>query len=52
VKKGNRSVLEFLNAFLAEQKANGTFARLQAKYNISYSELPNQPLLPGGRAIR
>jgi polar amino acid transport system substrate-binding protein len=52
VKKGNRSVLEFLNTFLAEQKADGTFARLQAKYSIGFSELPNQPLLPGGRAIR
>lgn len=52
VKKGNRSVLELLNAFLAQQKANGTFAQLQAKYKIPFAELPNQPLLPGGRAIR
>ncbi len=51
VKKGNRSVLKFLNAFLTEQKANGTFARLQAKYSIRYSELPNRPLLPGWRPM-
>jgi polar amino acid transport system substrate-binding protein len=52
VQKGNRTLLEFLNVFLVQQKAGGTFAQLQAKYKLSFVDLPNQPLLPGGRPIR
>ena len=52
VQKGNRALLEFLNAFLAQQKADGTFAQLKAKYKLTFADLPNQPLLPGGRPIR
>jgi len=51
VKKGNFSVLEFLDAFLAEQKSNGTLARLQAKYSMSFPDLPRQAM-PGRNATR
>jgi polar amino acid transport system substrate-binding protein len=52
VQKGNPSVLAFLNAFLAQQKSNGSFKKLQAEHlKISFDGLPDQPLLPGDRKI-
>jgi polar amino acid transport system substrate-binding protein len=52
VQKGNAGVIEFLNAFLAQEKANGTFKKLQAEHlKITFDDLPNQPLLPGDRKI-
>lgn len=41
VKKGNGGVLAFLNAFLAEQRENGTFYALQKKwFGQSFEDLP------------
>jgi polar amino acid transport system substrate-binding protein len=52
VKKGNRDLLEFLNSYLAAQKANGGLRRMQAKYQLSVDDLPEEPLLPGGVGLR
>lgn len=52
VQKGNNSVTEFLNAFLAEQKKNGTFKKLQTEHLKISFELPNEPLLPGDRKMK
>jgi polar amino acid transport system substrate-binding protein len=52
VQKGNPGLLDFLNAFLAQQKTNGTFTKLQAEHlKITFDDLPSQPLLPGDRKI-
>jgi polar amino acid transport system substrate-binding protein len=52
VQKGNASLLEFLNAFLKQQKDDGTFKKLQAEYlKITFDDLPSEPLLPGDRKI-
>jgi polar amino acid transport system substrate-binding protein len=52
VQKGNGSLLQFLNAFLAKEKADGDFKKLQAEYlKITFQDLPNQPLLPGDRKM-
>jgi polar amino acid transport system substrate-binding protein len=52
VQKGNAGLLEFLNAFLAQEKANGTFKKLQTEHlKITFDDLPNQPLLPGDRRL-
>jgi polar amino acid transport system substrate-binding protein len=51
VQKGNKSVLEFFNAFLAEQKKNGTLKKLQAEHLKITFELPDVPLLPGDRPV-
>lgn len=52
VQKGNKSVVDFLNKFLAQEKANGTFRKLQGEYlKIIFDDLPNEPLLPGDRKI-
>jgi polar amino acid transport system substrate-binding protein len=52
VQKGNPSLLEFLNAFLAQQKTNGNFKKLQTEHlKITFEDLPNEPLLPGDRKI-
>jgi polar amino acid transport system substrate-binding protein len=52
VQKGNPSVLAFLNAFLAQEKSNGTFKKLQAEHlKITFDNLPDYPLLPGDRKI-
>ena len=52
VQKGNAGLLDFLNAFLFQEKANGTFKRLQAEHlKITFDNLPDQPLLPGDRKI-
>ena len=52
MQKGNASLLQFLNAFLASEKANGDFKKLQAEYlKITFDELPNEPLLPGDRKM-
>jgi polar amino acid transport system substrate-binding protein len=47
VDKGNRELLDFVNGFLAEQKANGTFAQLQRKYGLQFTRLPDRPFPPG-----
>ena len=53
VQKGNKGVTDFLNAFLAQQKANGTMKKLQVEYlKISFDQLPNEPLLPGDRKMK
>lgn len=52
VQKGNVSLLGFLNAFLGQQKADGTFKKFQSEYlKITFDELPNEPLLPGDRKM-
>src|SRR5256712_337401 len=53
VQKNNKSLVDFLNAFLAQQKSNGTYKQLQSKWlRIMFDDLPNQPLLPGDRPIK
>jgi polar amino acid transport system substrate-binding protein len=52
VQKGNRSVLDYLNTFLAQQKASGSMKQLQAQFlKINFEDLPSQPMLPGDRPI-
>jgi polar amino acid transport system substrate-binding protein len=52
VQKGNSSLLQFLNDFLAKEKADGDFKKLQAEYlKITFDDLPNEPLLPGDRKM-
>jgi polar amino acid transport system substrate-binding protein len=52
VQKGNSSLLQFLNAFLAKEKSDGAFKNLQAEYlKITFDDLPNEPLLPGDRKM-
>jgi polar amino acid transport system substrate-binding protein len=51
VAKGNRGLRDFLNDYLERQKANGTVRRLQVKYDLTFVELPDRPLLPGGRTV-
>ena len=52
VHKGNQALLDFLNAYLAEQRANGTFTQLQLKYKLSVAPLPDRPLPVRGRPAR
>jgi polar amino acid transport system substrate-binding protein len=53
VRKDNESLLQFLNAFLSQEKANGTYKAYQSKYlKITFDDLPNEPLLPGDRKIK
>jgi polar amino acid transport system substrate-binding protein len=53
VQKNNKSLVDFLNAFLAQQKSNGTYKQLQVKWlKITFDDLPNQPLLPGDRPVK
>ena len=41
VAKGNKELLELLNKFFAEQRANGTIAKLQEKWlGRSFPDLP------------
>jgi polar amino acid transport system substrate-binding protein len=52
VQKGNTSLLKFLNAFLAKEKSDGDFKKLQAEFlKITFDDLPNEPLLPGDRKM-
>ena len=52
VQKGNKSVTDFLDAFLNQQKANGNFHKLQEEHlKIVFDNLPNEPLLPGDRKM-
>jgi polar amino acid transport system substrate-binding protein len=52
VKKGNADLVQFFNAFLAGEKSNGDFKKLQAEYlKITFDDLPNEPLLPGDRKM-
>jgi polar amino acid transport system substrate-binding protein len=53
VQKGNKSVVDYLNAFLAQQKSNGTMKKLQTQWlKITFDDMPSQPMLPGDRPIR
>lgn len=53
VQKNNKELLDFLNAFLTQQKSSGAYKQLQAKWlKITFDDLPNQPLLPGDRPIK
>jgi polar amino acid transport system substrate-binding protein len=52
VQKGNAGLLEWLNGFLAREKADGGFKTLQAEYlKITFDDLPNEALLPGDRKM-
>ncbi len=52
VNKNNTKLLEFLNSRIAELKANGKMKELQEKWlNISFDNLPDEPLLPGNVPI-
>ena len=52
VKKGNAELLDFFNAFLAEQRKNGTMSALQEQWlGKSFPNLPDKPLLPGDLPI-
>lgn len=52
VKKGNKDLLAFLNAFFAKVKANGEMKRLQEKwFGRSFDDMPNEPRLPGDRPV-
>jgi polar amino acid transport system substrate-binding protein len=52
VQKGNASLLAFLNAFLKQERDDGTFKKLQAEHlKITFDDLPSEPLLPGDRKI-
>jgi len=53
VQKGNTSLLQFLNAFLAQEKSNGEMKKLQTEWlKITFDDMPNQPMLPGDRAMK
>jgi len=52
VKDGNKQVLDCLNAGLTKVKASGEMKKLQEKLlKISFDDLPDQPLLPGGDPV-
>ena len=52
IKKGNASLQQFLDAFLAGEKKNGDFNKLQTQYlKITFDDLPKEPLLPGDRKM-
>lgn len=53
VQKGNAGVLEFLNSFLAQQKASGSMKKLQTQWlKITFDDMPNKPMLPGDRPMK
>lgn len=53
VQKGNTGVLEFLNSFLAQQKASGSMKKLQTQWlKITFDDMPNKPMLPGDRPMK
>ncbi|HEY9862402.1 MAG TPA: transporter substrate-binding domain-containing protein [Candidatus Obscuribacterales bacterium] len=52
VKKGNQDLLDLLNRFLGDLRAQGELKRLQSKwFKITFEDLPTQPLLPGDRPL-
>lgn len=51
VQKGNQVVLEYLNQFMAEVRANGELKRLQQLWLKRTFDLPDKPLLPGDRPL-
>lgn len=52
VAKGNNSVREYLDAFLAQQKTDGTMKQLQNEWlKITFDNLPSKPMLPGDRPM-
>ena len=53
VQKGNKSVVDYLNTFLAQQKSSGSMKKLQTQWlKITFDDMPSQPMLPGDRPIR
>ena len=53
VQKGNKSVVDYLNTFLAQQKSSGSMKQLQSQWlKITFDDMPSQPMLPGDRPIR
>jgi polar amino acid transport system substrate-binding protein len=53
VQKGNTGVLEFLNSFLAQQKASGSMKKLQTQWlKITFDDMPSKPMLPGDRPMK
>jgi polar amino acid transport system substrate-binding protein len=50
VQKGNAGLRDYLNDFIAQQKANGTFLQLQTKYNLNFAALPDKPAPRNGAA--
>ena len=52
VQKGNKSVVDFLNVFLEQQKSSGSMKQLQTQWlKITFEDLPNKPMLPGDRPM-
>jgi polar amino acid transport system substrate-binding protein len=52
VKRGNKELLDYLNAFLDKMRKNGTMYQLQEKwFGQSFKDLPNVGLLPGDRPM-
>lgn len=52
VKKGNRALLDYLNQFLSQVRDSGELKQLHQKWlKASFDQLPQEPLLPGDRAI-
>jgi len=52
VQKGNSSLVDFLNAFLAQEKKSGEMKKLQAEWlKITFDDMPNKPMLPGDRPM-
>lgn len=52
VRKGNRELRDYLNQFLAEQRKNGTMAKLQERWlGRTFPDLPSEARLPGDRPI-
>jgi polar amino acid transport system substrate-binding protein len=51
VSKGNKSVQEYLDAFLAQQKSSGSMKQLQQEWLKITFDMPNKPMLPGDRPM-
>lgn len=52
VKKGDRELLALLNQFLQQQRDQGEMRKLQQDwFKMTFDNLPQEPLLPGDRAI-
>ena len=52
VKKGNQALVDYLNQFLLQVRESGELNRLQQRWlRVSFEQLPQEPLLPGDRAI-
>ena len=51
VQKGNKSVQDFLDAFLAQQKSSGSMKQLQQEWLKITFDMPNKPMLPGDKPM-